>query len=103
MKRIHAAGALSALAFLNAVPALAQNPSPMDIRACSAIETDSQRLLCYDKAVGRTQMPQAAKKEDAKGHSVSVDLATRESGDVAARFRYWIAAGNSHRNRSWAH
>ncbi|WP_036142874.1 phospholipase A [Luteibacter sp. 9135] len=83
MKRIHAAaGAFGAYACLQASLAFAQNPSPMDIRACSGIETDSQRLLCYDKAVGRPNMTTAAKKEDPKGESLSVDLATRNSGDV---------------------
>src|ERR1700754_519769 len=83
MKRFHAAGALGAYACLHAAFAFAQNPSPIDIRACSAIETDAQRLLCYDKATGRDQLPQAAKKKDEKGESVSVDLATRNSNDVA--------------------
>lgn len=83
MNRHTAARALGAWACIHAGLALAQNPSPTDIRACSAIETDAQRLLCYDKAVGRTQMPQAAKKEDTKADSVSVDLATRNSRDVA--------------------
>jgi phospholipase A1 len=82
MNRIRAAGALGAYACLHAGLALAQNPSPVDIRACSAIETDSQRLLCYDKAVGRESMPQAVKKTDPSGHSVSVDLATRNSEDA---------------------
>lgn len=82
MKRIHAAGAFGAYACLHAGLALAQNPSPIDIRACAAIETDSQRLLCYDKSVGRPNMTTAAKKEDPKGNSLSVDLATRNSADV---------------------
>lgn len=83
MKPFHAAGALGAVACLHAGLAFAQNPNPTDIRACAAIETDAQRLLCYDKATGRTQMPQAVKKEDSKADSVSVDLATRNSRDVA--------------------
>lgn len=83
MKRFRAAGVLGAYACLHAGYALAQNPSPIDIRACSAIETDAQRLLCYDKAVGRQQLPQAVKKENPAGNSPSVDLATRDSGEVA--------------------
>ncbi|MDF3981842.1 phospholipase A [Luteibacter sp. PPL201] len=82
MKRFTVAGVLGAYACLSATAALAQNPSPTDIRACSGIETDAQRLLCYDKAVGRTQMPQAAKKTDDKADTVSVDVATRDSHDV---------------------
>lgn len=50
-----------ALACLQAGAVYAQNPSPLDIRACAGIETDSQRLLCYDKAVGRDRLPQASK------------------------------------------
>ncbi|MBU6246676.1 MAG: phospholipase A [Xanthomonadaceae bacterium] len=42
--------------------ARAQNPDPMDIRACTAIESDSQRLACYDKATGRDQLPVARKR-----------------------------------------
>src|SRR3954467_2229567 len=83
MKRFRAAGVLGAYACLQAGAALAQNPSPIDIRACSAIETDAQRLLCYDKAVGREHLPQAAKKANPNGQSVSVDLATRDSDEVA--------------------
>jgi len=82
MNRIRAAGALGAYACLHAGLAFAQNPNPVDIRACSAIETDSQRLLCYDKATGREQMPQAMKKTDPSGHSLSVDMATRNSDEV---------------------
>ncbi|QNK02356.1 phospholipase A [Dyella telluris] len=44
--------------------AYAQNPDPMDIRACTAIETDSQRLACYDHATGRDNLPAAQKKSD---------------------------------------
>nr|WP_243649134.1 phospholipase A [Luteibacter rhizovicinus] len=64
--------------------AWAQNPSPMDIRACSAIETDAQRLACYDKAVGRPRMETSARKDDtAARNSPVVDAATRDSGNVA--------------------
>ncbi|WP_201315549.1 phospholipase A [Dyella sp. EPa41] len=45
--------------------ARAQNPDPMDIRACTAIETDSQRLACYDRATGRDNLPAARKKNEA--------------------------------------
>lgn len=40
----------------------AQNPDPMDIRACTAIESDAQRLACYDRATGRDQLPAAQKR-----------------------------------------
>lgn len=47
-----------------ATPAYAQNPNPLDIRACTAIETDSQRLACYDQATGRVNLPVAQKRVD---------------------------------------
>lgn len=52
------------LATLFASVAHAQNPDPMDIRACTAIESDSQRLACYDHATGRVNLPAAQKKVD---------------------------------------
>jgi phospholipase A1/A2 len=45
-----------------AAPIHAQNVSPSDIRACTAIESDSQRLACYDKATGRNELPAAQKR-----------------------------------------
>ncbi len=42
--------------------ALAQSPDPSDIRACTAIEADSQRLACYDHATGRENLPVAGKR-----------------------------------------
>ncbi|QAU23086.1 phospholipase [Dyella sp. M7H15-1] len=42
----------------------AQNVNPMDIRACTAIESDSQRLACYDKATGRNELPVAQKRTE---------------------------------------
>ncbi|HET6555069.1 MAG TPA: phospholipase A [Dyella sp.] len=57
--------AATALAFgCFVLGARAQNPSPMDIRACTAIETDSQRLACYDHATGRDNLPAAQKKNE---------------------------------------
>jgi phospholipase A1 len=63
--------AVSALAALGCA-AHAQNPSPMDIRACTAIETDSQRLACYDHATGRDRLPAAEKRDEtpAEEHNV---------------------------------
>jgi len=40
----------------------AQNPDPTDIRACTAIESDAQRLACYDHATGRVNLPIAQKR-----------------------------------------
>jgi phospholipase A1 len=59
---------LAVLMLVFSLPSLtahAQNPSPMDIRACTAIETDSQRLACYDRATGRDNLPAAQKKNEA--------------------------------------
>ena len=37
----------------------AQNLDPMDIRACTTIEIDSQRLACYDRVTGHDTLPEA--------------------------------------------
>ncbi|WP_425491264.1 phospholipase A [Frateuria soli] len=50
----------------------AQNPDPMDIRACTAIESDAQRLACYDHATGRVNLPVAKKRADEEVESTSV-------------------------------
>ena len=55
---------------LIAAPADAQNPDPTDIRACTGIETDSQRLACYDRATGRVNLPTAQKRVDAGATSM---------------------------------
>ena len=44
---------LAMLTILFASGSHAQNPDPTDIRACTAIESDAQRLACYDHATGR--------------------------------------------------
>ena len=54
---------LALLGGLWACAAHAQNPNPMDIRACTAIESDAQRLACYDHATGRVNLPVAKKRE----------------------------------------
>jgi len=45
---------LSSLALL-APLAFAQAPDPLDIRACTAIGNDAQRLACYDRATHRDE------------------------------------------------
>lgn len=64
MKRLTAAAGVALLAGTSAGTVHAQNPSPMDIRACTAIESDAQRLACYDHATGRVNMPVAQKRTD---------------------------------------
>ncbi|XRD80976.1 phospholipase A [Dyella halodurans] len=57
---------LAALAIASGlvVAARAQTPDPMDIRACTALENDAQRLACYDHATGRENLPAAQKKRE---------------------------------------
>lgn len=64
MKRLTAAVLLALLSGLTASPSDAQNPSPLDIRACTAVESDAQRLACYDHATGRVNLSTAKKKVD---------------------------------------
>lgn len=45
------------LAGLAPSTARAQNPDPMDIRACTDIGNDAQRLACYDRATRRDELP----------------------------------------------
>ncbi|KRE86718.1 phospholipase [Rhodanobacter sp. Soil772] len=64
MKRLTAAVLLALSAGTLATAAHAQNPDPTDIRACTAIESDAQRLACYDHATGRVNLPIAQKRVD---------------------------------------
>jgi phospholipase A1/A2 len=64
MKRLTAAILLALSAGTLATAAHAQNPDPTDIRACTAIESDAQRLACYDHATGRVNLPIAQKRVD---------------------------------------
>jgi phospholipase A1 len=64
MKRSTAAVLLALSAGTLATAAHAQNPDPTDIRACTAIESDAQRLACYDHATGRVNLPIAQKRVD---------------------------------------
>jgi phospholipase A1 len=40
----------------------AQNIDPSNLKACTGIENDAQRLACYDRASGRVRMPSAQKR-----------------------------------------
>lgn len=64
MKRLTAAAAVSLCASVVAMPLWAQNPDPTDIRACTAMESDAQRLACYDQVTGRVNLPIAQKRVD---------------------------------------
>ncbi|MEI7036183.1 phospholipase A [Fulvimonas yonginensis] len=91
MKRPSAA-TIALLGGLWACAAHAQNPDPMDIRACTAIESDAQRLACYDHATGRVNLTVAKKKLEEQPprsqmfslDSGSQDDATAENPEVAA-------------------
>ncbi|HZX70168.1 MAG TPA: phospholipase A [Rhodanobacter sp.] len=81
------AAACAALAWCaTAMPARAQNPDPTDIRGCTAIESDAQRLICYDHATGRVNLPAAQKREvqapagaDMFGHDAQGGSTTRNN------------------------
>jgi phospholipase A1 len=66
-----------AFAALHSVAAHAQNPQPTDPKACIGIETDSQRLACYDRVMGRTDMP-GVQAKDSKAPAATVQ-AVRQS------------------------
>ncbi len=70
----------------------AQNPDPTDIRACTAIESDAQRLACYDHSTGRVNLPVAQKREDpdtttpavfSRDRQTTVNAAAETSKEVA--------------------
>jgi len=68
-----------------ALPARAQNPDPMDIRACTAVESDAQRLACYDHATGRVNLPSAQKKANEAAIAPGVFPSDRSQRDVATQ------------------
>jgi phospholipase A1 len=84
MKRLTAAVAVA----LFASPAVhAQNPDPTDIRACTAVESDAQRLACYDHATGRVNLPTAQKRVDEGAATPSIfghDRKDASSAEVEA-------------------
>jgi phospholipase A1 len=83
---------LALAGMLLAAVAHAQNPSPTDIRACTGIESDAQRLACYDQATGRVNLPTAQKRVDATAGTPDVfsrrgdasSAATEKNNEVAA-------------------
>ena len=68
-----------------ALPAHAQNPDPMDIRACTAIESDAQRLACYDHATGRVNLPSAQKKANEAAIAPGVFPSDRSQREIATQ------------------
>lgn len=72
MKRTTAAVILGLCAALASRQTHAQSSGLMDIRSCTAIESDAQRLACYDHAAGRASLPTAQKKVAEGGASSGV-------------------------------
>src|SRR5690349_7189403 len=92
---------LALLGGLWAFAAHAQNPNPMDIRACTAIESDAQRLACYDHATGRVNLPVAKKRTDQETRLPSVFGHDRLPGQVAERENPEVAAPLSLLDSRW--
>jgi phospholipase A1 len=92
MKRWLSGLIVGTFAHLAVSPAFAQNADPADIRACTGIESDAQRLACYDRATGRNQMPAAKKRTEPTSspssnvfsQNRSVAAATSTGGNSAA-------------------
>jgi phospholipase A1/A2 len=72
MKRHPVASLLAVSWVLSGASAHAQNPDPTDIRGCTAIESDSQRLACYDRATGRVNLPAAQKRSPHDAAAIGV-------------------------------
>ncbi len=70
--------ALALAGSLAALGAHAQNPDPTDIRACTAVESDAQRLACYDHATGRVNLPAAQKRSDPT--TTTPEIFSRDTG-----------------------
>jgi len=76
---------LAAVMLTGTARAFAQNPDPLDIRACTAIGNDAQRLACYDRATHRDDR-EAQRAADARmrGSGVFAQPGTNATATVAA-------------------
>ena len=74
-----------AAAVLLVAPALAQYPDPFDIRACTDIEIDAQRLACYDRATHRDDAAPPAAERGELPESFRHDAERRADGAAVAR------------------
>ena len=92
---------LALLGGLWACAAHAQNPDPMDIRACTAIESDAQRLACYDHATGRVNLPVAKKRESESATQPSLFAHDRNPGQASAQENPEVAAPLSLLDSRW--
>lgn len=82
MNRLTMAVTLALAGGMAATPSHAQNPNPLDIRACTAVESDSQRLACYDHATGRVNLTTAQKNTDSSTETPRIFA--RDSNPTAA-------------------
>jgi phospholipase A1 len=82
MKRLIAAITAALCAGSVVAPVHAQNPDPTEIRACTAIESDAQRLACYDHATGRVNLPIAQKRVDAE--TITPSIFSRDRGKASS-------------------
>ena len=92
---------LALLGGLWACAAHAQNPDPMDIRACTAIESDAQRLACYDHATGRVNLAVAKKRENENAPQSNLFAHDRNPGQVATQENPEVAAPMSLLDSRW--
>lgn len=90
MKRTTVTVILASCAVLASRQTRAQSSVPIDVRSCTAIESDAQRLACYDQATGRANLPVARKKvPDVAASSEVFQRDTKITGTAAggtARF-----------------
>jgi phospholipase A1 len=84
-----------------ACTAHAQNPSPLDIRACTAIESDAQRLACYDHATGRVNLPVAKKRTSEGEAQTRLFSHDRNPGQASAQENPDVAAPLSLLDSRW--
>jgi phospholipase A1 len=102
MKRLTAAGAIALSAGLATCPLHAQNPDPTDIRGCTAIESDAQRLACYDQVTGRVNLPVAQKRVDREIDAPGVfNRDTSSAAAVAATANDAVAKPRSLLDSRW--
>jgi len=83
MKRLFITAPLVLLTSVITTPGHAQNPSPTDIRACTGIESDAQRLACYDRSTGRVNLPAAQKRVDQPSTSAPTSIFGHEKATAA--------------------
>jgi esterase/lipase superfamily enzyme len=71
-----------------------------DLRACVAIESNSQRLACYDHATGRVEMPTAARDVEHEVELNSFPPPARQAGDTSGNYAVERVYFATDRNRT---